>query len=121
MGKNVKTWVNGKVVDFEEVDGLIIVRGLKKGDKLELRHPIRTIIKKEFCAGREYDVVWRGPDVIEIMPFGEHLRLFQRDLSKPEVLPKPEDVPYTGAANYGPTQQKKYPEGSALWTPAQGA
>ena len=107
MGKNVKTWLNGKVVDFEEVDGLIIVRGLKKGDKLELRHPIRTIIKKEFCAGREYDVVWRGPDVIEIMPFGEHLRLFQRDLSKPEVLPKPEDVPYTGAANYGPTQQKK--------------
>ena len=23
------------------------------------------------------------------------------------VLPLPEDVPYTGAANYGPTQQKK--------------
>ena len=45
-----------------------------KGDKLELRHPIRTIIKKEKTAGREYDVVWRGPDVIEILPYGEHLR-----------------------------------------------
>ena len=107
MGKKITVYVNGKAVGFEEENGLIVVRGLKKGDKAELRHPIRTIVKKEHTAGREYDVVWRGCDVIEILPYGEHLRLFQRDLSKPQVLPTPEDVPFTGAANYGPTQQKK--------------
>lgn len=107
MGKAVKTYVNGKQVDFEEVDGVIVVRGVKAGDKVELRHPLRTVIKKEMAAGQEYDVKWRGCDVIEIMPYGEHMRLYQRDLSKPEYLPKPEDVTYTGAANYGPTQQKK--------------
>ena len=107
MGKKITVYVNGKAVEAEEENGLILVRDLKKGDKAELRHPIRTIVKKEHTAGREYDVVWRGCDVIEILPYGEHLRLFQRDLSKPQVLPTPEDVPYTGAANYGPTQQKK--------------
>ena len=41
------------------------------------------------------------------MPRGEHVRLYQRDLSKPKYYPTPEDVAYTGAANYGPTQQTK--------------
>jgi len=28
-------------------------------------------------------------------------------LTKEKYLPRPEDVVYTGAANYGPTQQKR--------------
>ena len=63
--------------------------------------------EKETAAGREYTVFWRGPDVVDITPHGEHLRLYQRDLRKEKVLPGPDDVIYTGAANYGPTQQKR--------------
>jgi hypothetical protein len=87
-------------------DGLISVGKVKAGQKVILSHPIRSALKKEFCAGREYKVLWRGCDVIDILPHGEHLRLFQRALKQHKVLPKPEDVVYAGAANYGPTQQK---------------
>ena len=39
--------------------------------------------------------------------YGEHLRLFQRDLEKRPYLPKPSDVTSVTASNFGPTQQKK--------------
>ena len=86
---------------------LLGLSALQPGDTLALRHPLRTVTKKEHVAGQDYQVVWRGCDVIDLLPHGEHLRLYQRDLTKPIVLPTPEDVPYTGAANYGPTQQKR--------------
>ncbi|MDR0896571.1 MAG: hypothetical protein LBN04_01815 [Oscillospiraceae bacterium] len=107
MGKRLTIMRNGEEVAFAEENGLLIVRDLNAGDTLTLSHPLRTVIKREHTAGREYRVVWRGCDVIDLLPHGEHLRLYQRDLSRPPVLPTPEDVPYNGAANYGPTQQKR--------------
>ena len=107
MGKKLECLVNGESVPFREENGLILPPPLAPGDTAGLRHPLRTARKKEFAAGQEYTVFWRGPDVVDITPHGEHLRLYQRDLSKPKVLPRPEDVTYTGAANYGPTQQKR--------------
>lgn len=106
MGKEPELLLNGKKTDCAMQNGCMIVKDLHAGDSLVLRHPIRTVKKREHTAGRDYEVLWRGCDVIDILPHGEHLRLFQRDLSKPIVLPTPEEVPYTGAANYGPTQQK---------------
>ena len=106
MGAFVRLTVDGKEAAQTEKDGLISVSGVKAGQTVTLSHPLRSCLRKEHCAGREYKVLWRGCDVIDILPHGEHLRLFQRDLSRPQVLPKPEDVVYTGAANYGPTQQK---------------
>ena len=106
MGKEPELLLNGKKTDYAMQNGCMTVKGLHAGDTLVLRHPIRTVKKRERTAGRDYEVLWRGCDVIDILPHGEHLRLFQRDLSKPIVLPTPEEVPYTGAANYGPTQQK---------------
>ena len=99
--------VNGSPVTFREENGLILSPVLAPGDTFALRHPLRTLRKKETAAGREYTVFWRGPDVVDITPHGEHLRLYQRDLRKEKVLPGPDDVIYTGAANYGPTQQKR--------------
>ncbi len=108
MGKRLIVYVNRKRQPaFEEQKGLILVRNVQPGDKIELHHTLRTVIRPEHTAGREYQVIWRGCDVIDILPHGEHLRLYQRDLTVPQVLPKPDDVPYTGAANYGPTQQKR--------------
>lgn len=107
MGAQVTVLVNGQAVKAQEREGLLWVAGLKAGDTAALVHPVETVTKKEHVAGRDYEVVWRACDVIDILPHGEHLRLFQRDLTVPPVLPSPEDVPYTGAVNYGPTQQKR--------------
>ena len=106
MGKSITVTVDGAAADYTEENGLIIVKHVKAGAVITLSHAIRTVIRKEHCAGRDYKVLWRGCDVIDILPHGEHMRLFQRDLRKPMSLPTPADVVYTGAANYGPTQQK---------------
>ena len=107
MGRQVKLYLNGQAVEGQRRGELLGLSALQPGDTLALRHPLRTVTKKEHVAGQDYQVVWRGCDVIDLLPHGEHLRLYQRDLTKPIVLPTPEDVPYTGAANYGPTQQKR--------------
>ena len=107
MGNQPECAVNGNPVPLREENGLILSPELSPGDTFTLRHPLRTVRKKETAAGREYTVFWRGPDVVDITPHGEHLRLYQRDLRKEKVLPGPDDVIYTGAANYGPTQQKR--------------
>ncbi|MPN53705.1 hypothetical protein SDC9_201371 [bioreactor metagenome] len=75
------------------------------GDVLELTFPIKTEEKHETVRGKELTVLWRGPDVVDILPHGDHVRLYQRDLSVPKCYPTPDEVVYTGAANYGPTQQ----------------
>ena len=106
MGENVKYLLNSENANPEIKDG-IAVFNLKKGDKAELLFDIETVAKKETVAGREFTVYWRGCDVVDITPRGEHVRLYQRDDSKEKYYPLPEDVEYTGAANYGPTQQKK--------------
>ena len=106
MGENVKYSLNSENANPEIKDG-IAVFNLKKGDKAELLFDIETVAKKETVAGREFTVYWRGCDVVDITPRGDHVRLYQRDDSKEKYYPLPEDVEYTGAANYGPTQQKK--------------
>ena len=107
MGKAVHGFVDGKEVKLEEKNGLLVFPKLKAGQTAELRHAIRTVVKPEKAAGVTYKVAWRGPDVIDVLPHGEHLRLFQRDLTKKPYLPKPSDVTSVTASNFGPTQQKK--------------
>ena len=75
------------------------------GDTLELVFNVETRTHAENVRGTDYTVFTRGCDVVKLDPPGEHVRLYQRDLSVPKVYPAPEDVEYTGAANYGPTQQ----------------
>ena len=107
MGERFECLVNTQPVPFRERNGLILPPPLSPGDTAVLRHSLRTVKKKETAAGQAYTVFWRGPDVVDIMPHGEHLRLYQRNPRKEKILPRPEDVTYTGAANYGPTQQKR--------------
>jgi hypothetical protein len=42
--------------------------------------------------------------VVDLLPRGDHIRLYQRDLRLPKYYPRPEDVRYTGRADKGPTQ-----------------
>lgn len=95
-----KVTLNGEITDKPFAD-------LKTGDVLEISFSVETVEKKEIARGMEFTVYWRGCDVVDMTPRGDHVRLYQRDLSKEKYYPTPEDVVYTGAANYGPTQQKK--------------
>jgi hypothetical protein len=106
MGEEWKLVVNGKQTDalFAE-DGEVAFAELKAGDILELVFPIATVEKKEFFAGREYTEYWRGADVVDILPRGEHVRLYQRDNKMTKYYPLPSDIVYTGSADKGPTQQ----------------
>lgn len=98
-------FVNGKAVDCAEQNG-VVTASLQEGDELLCAFPMETQERKETVRGTQYTVYWRGPDVVDITPRGEHVRLYQRDSEIPKYYPTPEDVVYTGAANYGPTQQK---------------
>lgn len=106
MGEKIAFTVNGKEATLEKSDDLMYTE-IKAGDTLVLSFPIETIAKKEFTRGTEFTVYYRGCDVVDITPRGEHVRLYQRDMDSEKYYPTPEDVVYTGAANYGPTQQKQ--------------
>lgn len=105
MGKNIRYTVSGKDTPASVKNGIAVFGNLSQGDTVEIVFLIETVEKKENVRGKDLTIFWRGPDVIDIQPHGEHIRLYQRDLSKPKVYPTPHDVEYKGAANFGPTQQ----------------
>jgi hypothetical protein len=105
MGQELHGRINGKACAFAREGNLAVFRSVNPGDVVELEHPLETAVVKETVRGEEYSVSWRGCDVIDILPRGEHLRLYQRDVRIPKYVPSAEDVQFTGAANYGPTQQ----------------
>ncbi|MBR5618107.1 MAG: hypothetical protein IKW76_00060 [Clostridia bacterium] len=108
MGKAPALLRNGEPVSLS--DGFAIAE-LHAGDVLELTFGIETTQKHETVRGTDFTVSWRGCDVVSLSPKGEHVRLYQRDLSAPKYYPTPDDVQYTGAVNYGPTQQKEIKAG----------
>ena len=112
MGSDLCFTVGGRPFEPSEKNGVVFA-ALKEGDVFELRFPLATVEKKEIVAGREYTALWRGCDVIDLLPHGAHVRLYQRDKTKPKVYPTPDDVVYTGAANYGPTQQQQQQGGKS--------
>ncbi len=105
MGEKLTFTINGKDVKGEIADDIASF-DLAENDILMLTFPIETVAKKEIARGTEFTVYWRGCDVVDMTPRGEHVRLYQRDSEIPKYYPLPEDVEYTGAANMGPTQQK---------------
>lgn len=105
MGQNLEWRINGIACAPSREGNLVVFRNVKAGDIVELEHPVETAVVKETVRGEQYSVSWRGCDVVDIVPRGEHLRLYQRDLQIPKYYPSADDVHFTGAANYGPTQQ----------------
>ncbi len=107
MGREWKLYHNGAEIKplWNAAESVAYAEDLKAGDVFELRFPIETVEKKEFFAGREYTEFWRGADLVDLLPRGEHIRLYQRDNRIPKYYPRPEDVTYTGKTDRGPTQQ----------------
>ena len=100
-----RLFVNDREISPEKQNDVIYINA-EAGDVLTLSFPLGTSETKETVRGTEYTVFTRGCDVVALDPPGEHVRLYQRDLSLPKVYPTPDDVSFAGAANYGPTQQK---------------
>ena len=98
--------VNGNAVPFEIKDGVIYTQDTcDQGSTVSLVFAVETVERKETFAGKEYTEIWRGGDMVDILPRGEHIRLYQRDTEKEKYYPLPEDVEFTGASDRGPTQQ----------------
>lgn len=106
MGASPRFTVNGNDTAPVISNGVAVL-ALHKGDVAELRFDIETRAVKEIACGTEFTVYWRGCDVVDITPRGAHVRLYQRDCDAQKYYPTPDDVVYTGAANFGPTQQKQ--------------
>ncbi|MBQ5969159.1 MAG: hypothetical protein IJL52_03475 [Clostridia bacterium] len=104
MGADLCFTVNGAPAKITKSDGAAFAE-LHGGDALTLTFDLQTKEVKETVGGRDFTVVWRGCDVVDLLPRGEHVRLYQRDRTVGKYYPTPDDVVYTGAANYGPTQQ----------------
>jgi len=99
-------YLNGEKTAAVTENGVAFAE-VKPGDVLEMRFEISSQSHKEKVRGVDFTVYTRACDVIKLSPEGDHIRLYQRDLSVPKFYPAPEDVQYLGAANYGPTQMKK--------------
>lgn len=96
-GRRIAATISGGIIYSDEP--------IFENTTVVLEFGMDTVEKKEFFAGREYTEFWRAGDLIDILPRGEHVRLYQRDNDKEKYYPLPEDVEFTGASDRGPTQQ----------------
>jgi hypothetical protein len=107
MPDRVQGLRNGKPSRFERDGRLAVFRGLAPGDTVEIRHVLRTRRLKEHVFDGDYTGIWRGPDMVDLLPRGEPLRLYQRVEGKRKVYPRPTKK---GSGGKGfeakPTQQK---------------
>ena len=116
MGKDWVVRLNGEVVAVKNAKGIVFAENLKAGDVLTLEFPLETVEKKENFAGAEYTEYWRGADVVDLLPRGEHVRLYQRDKMLPKYYPTPKDVAHLGVTDRGPTQAANDPSVKKLAT-----
>jgi len=108
MGAGVAGFVNGRQRRFRREGGLAVFDRVPRGATVELRHPLRARRVKEWARARTFTVIWRGPDVVDILPRGAHIRLYQRVEGARKLYPRPSKQrgrePGFVAA---PTQQKQ--------------
>ncbi len=109
MDRDLALAVGGGKRPVEIEDGCVVVRGARNGETIRLEHDIRDEVRKEVVAGAEYEVTWRGPDVVGISPEGEPLRLYQREAGRPKEIPAPPPRKEGGPGGFDvrPTEQKK--------------
>ncbi len=88
MGRRAEGYVGGRPLGFDREGDLAVFRGVTAGSRVELRHPLRTRRTKERVRGKLFTVLWRGPDVVDLMPRGKPLRLYQREEGSPKRYPK---------------------------------
>ncbi len=81
--------IDGRPAALERRDDLVFFPGSEKGAVLELRHELKTRRVMEHVAGNDFFGIWRGPDMIDILPHGYGYRLYQRVKGVPLDYPNP--------------------------------
>ncbi len=81
------------------------VDGIGAGDTIVLSHPIRESVGRETVMGVEFEVAWKGCDVIRVIPGGAPLRLYQRVEGAAREVPGPSSA--TATMGMAPTEQKR--------------
>ena len=107
MGNRLELIKNGHSLPAAFADGCVLFENVKKGDRLELRHPFKEVTTKEMVRGLDLTLTWRGPDVVEMVPPGLPLRLYQRELGVPKEYPAPVMGGGGKQVSMKPTEQKK--------------
>ncbi len=107
MGKEIQLRLNDRVITPLEQNGILYARDLSAKDVLELCFPLETVVMTETFDTETYTEYWRGADMVDLLPRGDHIRLYQRDKTIPKYYPTAADLEYTGDFQKGPTKQSK--------------
>lgn len=109
MKNNLTLTVNGRERPAEIRDNCVHVDKATDGTVIRLTHDISEKTIKEVVRGVEYDVTWKGCDVVKMLPEGEPLKLYQRRAGVPKEIPSP--PPRTEVSDEGfdaiPTEQTR--------------
>jgi len=107
MPKRLTALVNGRKRAIRREDGLILFKRVGARATVEVRHVLRTRRVREHFCGRDWTALWRGPDVVDLLPHGKPLRLYQRIEGKAKIYPRAPKHKTTGKGHVAaPTQQK---------------
>lgn len=105
MGTHLTLTINRKPRPLLWDGACLRLDSIKKGDTIRLEHPIGEDVRQETVRGINFDVTWKGCDVVRLSPPGNPLALYQR------VAGAPKDLPPTPAGatriSTAPTEQKR--------------
>jgi len=88
--------IAGRPAALERREDYIAFPACPKGKTAVFRHEIRPKRLLENITALDFYVIWRGPDVVDVLPHGAGcgVRLYQRDLgAKPDPVPYPATAP----------------------------
>lgn len=83
--------VDGRPAGLERRDDQVSFPTSEKGSVLEFKHDVKMRRVMENVMGLDFFGLWRGPDMVDILPHGFGLRLYQRAA----------DIPFEAPTNLG--------------------
>lgn len=84
--------IDGRPAGLERRDDQVSFPACEKGAVLELRHELKMRRVMENVMGLDFFGLWRGPDMVDILPHGLGLRLYQKIEGVPyEAPPTPSE------------------------------
>jgi hypothetical protein len=105
MGRHPSLQVNGGDRPLVWRGQCLKVDGVRAGDTILLSHPIRERTECETVMGVEFEVAWKGCDVVGLTPGGAPLKLYQRVEGASKEVPLPSSN--TATMGLAPTEQKR--------------
>lgn len=105
MGERLSLRVNGGDRPLVWRGPCLKVDGIRAGDTILLSHPIGERTERETVRGVEFEVAWKGCDVVGLVPGGAPLKLYQRQEGVPKEVPLPSSA--TATMGQAPTEQKR--------------